>query len=136
MHRHTARYHRRYQGIAIPKNLSALAARGYASAHHDCVSGRGRVNGHGHHRANGHVNGRRVRDHGHLYVDGRDRGHHHANGHVNGRRARDHGRLCANGRDRGRLMGRVGANDRASAGADGHVPGCVRHHCNTASCFW
>ena len=78
---------------------------------------------HGHHRANGHVSGR-VRDHGRLYVDGRDRGHHHGNGHVNGRRVRDRGRLRADGRD------------RVGAGADVHVHGCVRHHCNTASCFW
>lgn len=97
MHRHTARYHQRYQAIATPKNRYVLAARGYASAHHDCVLGRGHVNGHGHHHANGHVN-RRVHDRGRLRVG--DHGHVNDRGHVNG---------CA------------------GVGADVHVHGCVPH---------
>ena len=132
MHRHTAQCHRRYRAIATPENRSALEARGYASAHHDYVSGRGRVNGRvrGHHRANGHVKGR-VRDRGHHRVDGHDRGRHHAHVH---RRARDCDYLRVNGR--GHVDGRVRANGRAGAGADVHVHGWVHYHCNTASCFW
>ncbi len=129
MHQHTARFRRKYQAIAIPKNRYVLAARGYASAHHDCVSGRGRVNVLGHHHANGHVNGR-AHDRGQLRADGRGHGHHRVSGHVNGRRVRDRGHLRVDGRDRDH------ANDRVGAGADVHVHGCVRHHCNTASCFW
>ena len=120
------------------------------------VHDRGRLRvdgrGHGHHHVNGHVSGR-VHDRGHLRVDGRGHGHHHVNGHVSGR-VRDRGRLSVDGRDRGHVKGRhhahvhrrvranghvhrrVRADDRAGAGADVHVLGCVRHHCNTASCFW
>jgi hypothetical protein len=41
-----------------------------------------------------------------------------------------------NGRHHAHVHRRVRANDRAGAGADAHVPGCVHPRCNTASCFW
>ena len=135
MHQHTARYHQKYRATANPKNRYVPTGQhGYASAHHDCVSGHRRVNDrvHGHHHVNGRVRGRgHLRAGGRDRVDGRDRvnvnGRHRVHVH---RRVRDRGRLRADGRDH--VSVRV--NDRA--GADVHVQDCARHHCNTASCFW
>ena len=60
------------------------------------------MNGHGHHHANGHVNGGRVHDRGRLRADGRDRGRRHVHVH---RRVRDRGRLCAG--DHGHVVVRM-----------------------------
>ena len=129
-----------------PQNRSVLwEQHGYVSARHDCVSGCRRVNVQSPHHANAHANGHRVRDRGHLRENGHDRvndggrGHHRVHVH---RRAHDRGRLRENGRDRVhahcRVRGHAGgrANDCAGVGADVHAQGCVRHHCNTASCSW